>query len=276
LLIGGSIEQAMYLERKKINKPKKESVILFCCHVLNDNIMREFRKINDYCSKNFDIVLSYDNSRHDLKIEGRYKYNIVYNGIGEKLGYNSKLFVNIPELHLKYPELYFSPEYHLLAFYLENQNYKYYWRIDYDVRFYGKWNKFFDSFLKNDADLIAANLKSYIEDEYKKLWMWNKINLVEVDNSKKLRVFFPIVRLSNRALRLLDRRYKTGIYGFCEIIVPTLLNLEGFKIQDMGKQWYDDSIFSMDETTLKKKNKLHHTVECLRVVPMPWHSLKKP
>jgi len=266
-------EQAMYLDRKKLNKPKKESVIVFCCHVLNDDIMREFKKIKDSCSKNFDIVLSYDNSRHDLKIDSRYKYNIIYKGIGKKLGYKSKPFVNIPERHLKYPELYFSPEYHVLAFYLKNQSYKYYWRMDYDVRFNGKWNKFFDSFLKNDADLIAANLKRYSKDD--KWIMWNKINLVGIDNNQKVAVFFPLVRFSNRALRLLDRKYKTGIYGFCEVIVPTLLNLEGFKIQDIGKQWYDDSIYWLRETTLKKKNKLHHPVGCLRVVYLPWHDLKK-
>jgi hypothetical protein len=46
--------------------------------------------------------------------------------------------------------------------------------------------------------------------------------------------FLPIFRLSPRALRLLDQKYRAGVTGFSEMVVPTLLHLEGYKLQDIG------------------------------------------
>jgi hypothetical protein len=152
----------------------------------------------------------------------------------------------------------------VLDFFLKkNPTYKYYWRIDHDVRFNGLWSKFFDYFIENDADFIATYIKKYSDDPE---WVWwNKIS-IEIPISQQMGSYFPIVRFSSRSLKLLDEKYKSGIYGHSETIVPTLINLENFRIEDIGKKWYDEETFFPSNPPygtiprMQKRNKLSHSI----------------
>jgi hypothetical protein len=236
----------IYLNVKRRNRPRKETVILFCCHFQNESIMNEFKKIVDSCNENFDIILLYDISQSSLKISNQYNYHFVHSGTIRKLGYKNE------------GGFWYNTEYAVLDFYLKNPYYRYYWRMDYDVKFNGEWADFFNSFLENDSDLLATYVRRY---EDKKQWRWWDSLSIKIDTDKKIGVFGPLLRYSNRALKLLDEKYKSGIYGFNEIIIPTLLNLEGFKISDIGEKWYDRSTFLWRGEVSREKNKLLHPIK---------------
>jgi len=236
-------------------KNKKDTVILFCCHFLNRHIIKEFNRLKDSCSDKFDVILSYDNTRKDIKMFDKNKSHIFNIKDIKNLGYPFKEEESI-WYHIDYP---------ILHFFLKNPNYKYYWRVEYDVKFNGNWNIFFENFLENNSDLIGLYVKNYKDDPNdsfsEDFWPnWNKTNL-KINNDKKMAIFFAIQRFSNRALDLLNKKYKSGIYGFCELIVPTLVNLAGFKIQDIGKKWYDIDTMRFNDKPLSKKNKLIHPVK---------------
>ena len=50
----------------------------------------------------------------------------------------------------------------------------------------------------------------------------------------QIRGFFPIYRLSQRALERLDADYRAGVGGHFECLVPTLLNDAGMTLEDIG------------------------------------------
>jgi len=57
----------------------------------------------------------------------------------------------------------------VMEFYRMYPDYEHYWRVEYDVRFYGNWTDLFDYFADNNADLLTTTLYRYaIRPE----WMW--------------------------------------------------------------------------------------------------------
>ena len=256
-------------KHRGINNPNKDSAILFCCYYLDKRILREFKKIRKACSNSYDVILVYDNTRKDFTINDEFKSYLFDNKSIEKLGYHQINDADANLMGLKRgietvkekcrtkPGVWYNPEFIVLNFFLKNPTYKYYWYIEYDVHFNGLWSIFFDYFLKNDADFIGTKIKKY-KDHPEWRW-WNAMNIT-VPINQQVGSLFPIERYSNRALELLDRKYKSGVFGFNEVIVPTLMNLEGFKIEDIGKKWYDEETINWHRG-MRKGNKLSHPIK---------------
>jgi hypothetical protein len=152
-------------------------------------------------------------------------------------------------------------EYPMIDYYLRNPQHDFYWRIEYDVRFSGDWDVFFRHFLDNKADLLATYIKTY-KDHQDWRW-WNEINF-KVDRDDLRGMFFPVVRFSRRSLACLDQKYRAGALGYCEIIVPTLLNMERMNIEDIGKRFYDLFTVNVNGIVIRKKRKLHHPVKDMK------------
>lgn len=228
-----------------------KTVILFCCHFWSQEIEHEFFRLKKYCDKGFDVVLSYDCGKEpDPSPKDLSKHLFTADHI-RKMGYN----FNSEE------GIWYHVEYPILDYYRQNPRYDFYWRIEYDVRFGGDWFTFFRYFIDNKADLLATYIKTY-KNEPNWHW-WNKINL-EVDKKYLRGVFFPIARFSKRSLEFLDYQYRKGVSGYCEVVVPTLLNVEQMKIEDIGKRFYDLFTVNYNGIVIRKKNKLHHPVKDMK------------
>jgi hypothetical protein len=191
-----------------------------------------------------------------------------------------------------YPELYKinqkvslwkNPEHSTIHFFLQHPDYSFYWVVDHDVRFTGDWNSFFSTYLDNDADLVATYISKYGQrnwhvDVEEKWPFWRDGNL-KIEERQKTRAFFAIYRFSNRALSFLNTRYGAGDGGFCEMIIPTLLDISGFKIDDIGYRYYNKDTFNFfgRRTRAGDKNEfLYHPVLPLRnVMKRSYQALKK-
>ena len=55
-------------------------------------------------------------------------------------------------------------------------------------------------------------------------------------------VFYPVTRFSAQGLKFLDEKYKEGHWGHCEVVAPTLLDMNGYKVVDFGTEYYDSVI----------------------------------
>jgi len=225
----------------------KKSVILLCCHYVTGVIIKRFNDITRSCAGNFDVVLVCDTTKKTPRISDRYPHHFFNVDSIKTLGY--KMY----EGHIWY-----HGDYAILDFFIKNPGYEYYWRVEYDVGFAGSWDTFFNSFLDDHTDFLGIRVRKYEEDPQ---WAWwTTAFQFAVDKDKRMAAFFPVNRFSNRALKMLDAKYKSGFYGFCEATVPTLINSEGFTVKDIGNRFYDDETFSYTDYAVNKPDKLLHRV----------------
>lgn len=123
----------------------------------------------------------------------------------------------------------------LLFFYINHPNYDYYWNIEYDVCFSGHW-KCLLSFYKNKKDdFITSHIETIRENPF---WnRWTEMILVKdrISLDKYLKSFNPIYRISAKALSFINTFLKEGNYGHHELLLPTVLNNNGYTIRDFGE-----------------------------------------
>ncbi len=208
----------------------KEKVILFKCHFLNDQIIAEYRNLAlSSASESCDVIMLYDNSKADFKPISGVKSFLFTEEDFHTIGYPLRDVLpksSVPKFMFDYSLQWFHADYPVFLFYQTYPEYHYYWQVEFDVRFNGNWEHFFSFYHTNDADFIS----SYIVGKEKEISgksSWTAHNL-KVDESH-LRVSpFPVTRFSNRALILLDREFKKGACGYCEVITPSLLNIHNY------------------------------------------------
>lgn len=164
-----------------------------------------------------------------------------------------------------------------------NPDADYYWFIEYDVQFTGKWSILFDHFKDTDADLITSHIHHYHEEPD---WYWWEISNPNTFIPKKdrIRSFNPIYRLSRKAITFLEQSFNAGWKGHNETTFPTLLYHHGFKLLDFNECFNDfqphDKRFYISRSDRKgrlwtgtmryrpamrkhglRKNKLYHPVK---------------
>jgi|GEM_PF-1877492 len=234
----------------------KKTVILFKCIYIDEDVISEFENLKRSCGKRFDIFLSYDNSRKDLKVMQGIDYHIYDLEKIKRLGYRF------------YPTdeniLWYNSDYSVLDFFRE-KDYSFYWVIDYDVRFSGDWNIFFNHFSKSDSDLVAINIKK-IEDNSNYVFRDNII--LTVQDYEKFSSFLCIYRLSRSALEFLDTKYREGCSGYCEVIIPTLLNIGKYKMENIPQNYATGETVKfrpMMEKVGALKNKIYHPIRSKHV-----------
>ena len=218
------------------------TVVLVLSHVIDPGIARLFRKIWDDCHGRFSVRYLCDNTRGKF---GRFtsdpRYTLFTVDRLMALGYPGK-----QRLHYSEPEgkrggyhkarnfVMGNAELALLAFYRDNPGFDFYWLVEYDVRYTGSWRVFFSHFGSSQTDLLGTSLMKRVDCPDWSWWKSLNIGEREIGPDGYLRGFFPIYRLSNRALRQLDSDYRTGVSGHYECLIPTLLHHAGLSIEDIG------------------------------------------
>jgi hypothetical protein len=121
----------------------------------------------------------------------------------------------------------------LLQFFRDNADFDYYWVIEYDVRFSGNWRFFFEFFKDRRHDFLTCHIRNYVDEPD---WPWWSLDhpRKSIPLSERLRSFNPIYRLSKAALSFLHESLSDRWCGHNEVVWPTLLQHNGFKIMDIG------------------------------------------
>ena len=123
----------------------------------------------------------------------------------------------------------------MLLFRRRNPGYDYYWGLEYDVHYQGNWSVFFNHFAPSDADLLATSLYNAAATPHKMLKPFlfdpdgNQTPLTEI-----LRGFYPLHRLSERALQSIHEHYELGWKGHYELGWGTFMSRSGYKVEDFG------------------------------------------
>ena len=220
----------------------QKTAILLLSHVIDSDIYRHYDRLESQRLPDQDIFFLCDNSDNvfDSRKSGP-NYFIFTSELLQELGYprktGSRYTAENRDENPHHKNFNFPPgsvELPLLFFYRSNPDYAYYWVIEYDVRFSGSWRDFFSAFAPSDADLLGTTLtrKADIPDWYH--WDGLAPNVDGLGPKSHIRGFFPVYRLSRRALDWLDRAYRNGAGGHQECIIPTLLHHAGMVLEDIG------------------------------------------
>lgn len=163
--------------------------------------------------------------------------------------------------------IWFYAHFRMVYYYMLNPNEDWYWFFDDDVVI-DDWQAFFKGFENDTTDFIAyylfkeASVKSQplvpnIDDRTASGNGW--FNRFPGDGdliSRELEMFgsfFPIVRFSNRSLKLLAEMLLNGEHGYSEGFVPTILNAHGHTLASIYNQ-DSKSIYYGDHVNVLHKN----------------------
>ena len=120
---------------------------------------------------------------------------------------------------------------------LRDKDYDYVWVIEHDVYFKGKWSYLFNFFSNIDDEFIPAQINPYSLE----FWHARQYSFKEdIHPNEFLISFNPIMRLSKKALNILDDSYQNGSSGFYEIFPATLFNHLGMKQNDICSYNFSD------------------------------------
>ena len=203
----------------------KQRAILFLTNKTHKNIICAFRDLKKSASNISDVFMIYHHTHSELPpIILEHQAFVFRDSILTEMNYvaiNDKL---IPG----------SNHFALLDFYKKNPGYRYYWYVEDDVRFNGDWKTFFSFFENNESDFISSHIRTYSDEPDWHWWSSIKYINVNIPVTRCLASFNPIFRISNDALEFIDQALSNGWMGHHEVLLPTLLNLGNYKIEDFG------------------------------------------
>lgn len=206
------------------NPTVPRNIFLFQCHFVSTEIIREFNKLRQSTAHLGRAVILFHNEsgKAPSAFQSLPVIPFTLSSLAD-LGYSTIGPSLIPD-HIHFP---------LLRFFLNQPDYDYYWIIESDVRFSGKWRSFFDAFQNISADYLAGHIRTYPESPK---WQWWSIKHPKksIPLPDRLASFNPLCRLSNNALAHLHRELVSGWRGHQEVIMPTLLYQNDFSIADIG------------------------------------------
>lgn len=199
------------------------NVCLLVTHFVNEAILRKYRRIK----ASFDgdtVLLIHGEPSAGADLSDEIDFRIVTDKMLNELGYIRLCETLVPG----------SNHFLLFWFFLNAPAYEYYWNIEYDVDFSGRWEMFFQEIgRKVEADFISSHLMRYRDDPC--WYWWNSLHTrVVLPLDKRLRSFNPVYRISRRALSYLDSFLKAGNRGHHEILIPTALYHSSFTLADFG------------------------------------------
>lgn len=164
---------------------------------------------------------------------------------------------------------YFYAHFRMLLFYLQKPEFDHYWFFDDDVTFKGDLKALLDNYNYVNDDFIA--IQAFKKEDYPEFpnisvinnrmlgshgnWLNNAPgpgdNFLSIE--RHIGSFFPIVRLSNRAMKYLYDLNTLGFYGYSEGFVPTSLACHGYQVSSMLDE---NNVFFIDKDS--NKCKLYH------------------
>lgn len=120
-----------------------------------------------------------------------------------------------------------------LALFARTHEYRHYWLVENDVEFSGSWADLVRPCLNCESDLIASHLRKFSDEP--NWFFWPSLASPKrrpLNPHHFTRAFFPVYRITRKAILLIDQLQRSGWRGHCEALIPTILNLHGMSTTD--------------------------------------------
>lgn len=161
------------------------------------------------------------------------------------------------------------------------------WVSDERVYWDGLENEFKRDFLSCDTDFLGTAVRSYAEDRSWYWWPHLKPPVAFDPHTHGVAALLPLVRFSRRAAEVIVKGIDSGWQGHPEAVIPTLVNIAGMKIEDIGgigsftptarkNQWYDSRTWDWRGPVEYHPGRLHfplatlyHAIPTEKLAPQP-------
>lgn len=191
------------------------------------HVFRLYNKIKSAVAGNGDVfLLHHNNSNTEVNFPDGVNVSTFTNNVLKDLQYKPIRTKLVPG----------SNHFPVLQFFLANNHYDYYWCIEDDVEFNGKWGDLFDAVAPANYDLITSHLRRYSDIPNWFWWDSYRIPGEDFEPENLVSSFNPIYRISNKALAYIDTHLKKGYRGHHEVLLPSILLRGGFSIADFGTE----------------------------------------
>lgn len=200
------------------------TVFLILTHILDDKVLNSYRKLSKDMANEAQVhLLFHARNNKTLSLPPDISLHSFRDPDLATIGFPLYRKTMVPG----------STHYPLMLFARSNPQYEHYWIIEYDVFFSGDWKDFFYPFKKNKADFLTSHIRRFEEEPD---WIWWQLTHPNqhIPQSERLRSFNPIYRISASALASIDQAHQSGWAGHYEVLVPTLLQADGFCLNDFG------------------------------------------
>jgi hypothetical protein len=229
--------------------PNRDACIVFLTHFWDGAVACRFERLWRESAPHADCFLLLQDD--DPQIVALWKKRL------ESLGAADAMFTfNSAELPQQLGLRYFGPErvmsnthFPLLLFKRSHPGYAYYWQVEGDVDYRGRWGNFFAPYRDANAGLVAAHFHRW-QDWPDWCW-WPSLTAppdVNLRNEQLFKTFMAVVRFSHEALNSVERAHRQGWLGHFEAVVPTVLMMQGFQLEDLNVRqacyvgWYQDPV----------------------------------
>ncbi|MEJ6022738.1 DUF3405 domain-containing protein [Ramlibacter sp. PS4R-6] len=215
--------------------PQRDTCIVFLTHIWDEVLARRFERLRRESAAHADcfLVLQED----DPEVVARWKAQL------ESIGAADALFTfNALELPRQLGFRYFGSErimgnahFPLLSFLRSHPGYAYFWQVEGDVEYRGRWGEFFEAYRETDAVLLAAHFHRF--QDWPDWFWWPSLTPpadVQLPRENMYKAFMAVVRFSRAALESVERAHRQGWLGHFEAIVPTILLMEGRRLEDLN------------------------------------------
>ena len=113
-----------------------------------------------------------------------------------------------------------------------------YWFIEDDVVFTGNWGDLIRELDADKSDLICSQISRFNDIPNWTWWSTLKVPAAASRTADPLAIvtkaFFPVHRISTRALRKVLDYQRLGWAGHFEVLIPTVLKFAGYKVSDLN------------------------------------------
>jgi hypothetical protein len=204
-----------------------KQAVLIITRNLTKHVIRVYNKIKTAITGNGDVFLLYHNDNNNIQpIPAGINVVTFTNNVLKDLQYEAIRTKLVPG----------SNHFPILQFFLTHDSYGYYWCIEDDVEFNGRWEDLFGAVSPLNYDFITSHIRRHsdIPD-----WFWwdsYRVPGEDFNAENLISSFNPIYRISGKALSYVDTHLKNGYRGHHEVLLPTLLSRGGFSIADFSTQ----------------------------------------
>jgi hypothetical protein len=219
--------------------PRSTIAVLFLTHVWSRNIGERYARLRRELTGHADCLV--------LLQDGNLDVRSAWEEFLAALDASSDLRTYDPaKLEQRLGFAYLQPErivpgsahFPLLDFSLD-EDYAYYWIVEYDVEYRGDWRDFFTLCHASDADLLAAHVHRH--HEWPDWFWWKSLKppfwrrMLGLPRQRQwCKAFFPISRFSAAAIQTIRSAHRNGWQGHYEALVPTALHCHGLAVRDFN------------------------------------------
>jgi hypothetical protein len=202
--------------------PRHQSLIIYRTHFWDAACAREFARLQNALSDQYDLVVA---------------GFIADPAQVPEVPDIPCFFSNMDDLaRLGYPGLAALKPIHIDMFriFRAYPDYRHYWMIEFDVRYTGDWAVLMRELSESPADVLGTVVQSRAEHPQWGHWKSFCPAAAVLPDEQYVKIFTPMTRLSNAAMRVIDAAYQAGWTGHFEVLWPTAAAAAGLLVEDIG------------------------------------------